>query len=64
MILLLPILWLILWAAIGVVICALLSLPVGTRVVKTAIGIFVFGAILLPLVSWMVLNFVRRVNED
>lgn len=64
MILLPPILWLIFWAVVSVVVCALLNLPPGTRMLETAAGIFLCGGILLPLAGWLLLKFARRARED
>jgi cation transporter-like permease len=60
MILLPVFLWLIVWAILSVVICALLGLPPGTKMLETAAIIFVCGGILLPLVGWLLLKFARR----
>ena len=65
MILLPPIIWLIVWAVIAVVACALLGLPPGAKMLETAAVIFLGGGVLLPLASWLLFKIVhhKRVQD-
>lgn len=63
MILLPVILWLIVWAIIAVVICSVMGLPFGTRMLETAAGIFVCGGLLLPLAGLVILRYARHRRE-
>jgi cation transporter-like permease len=63
-ILLPPLIWLIVWAILSVVVCALLGLPPGTKMLETALATFIVGVILLPLAGWLAVKFARRARED
>ncbi|MGB9429318.1 MAG: hypothetical protein WCC11_05490 [Gammaproteobacteria bacterium] len=56
--------WLIAWIVTSVVICALLGLQPGTKMLETAGMIFVCGGILLPLLGWLIIKFAHRARQD
>ncbi|MGH8370775.1 MAG: hypothetical protein ACRESC_07310 [Gammaproteobacteria bacterium] len=62
MILLLPILWLLLWAVIGVLTCAFLGLAPAAAL-RTGSLIFVLGGFGLPIAGWLVLLGSRRIRS-
>jgi len=63
MIILLPILWLVLWAVISVTVCAILGLP-PAQALHTGGWIFLAGSCGLPLVGWLVWRGSRAFRQQ
>ena len=64
MILLLPILWLVIWAVISVAGDAVPGLLAGTKMLETAAEIFVCGGLLLPLTGWLAFRCAHPARQD
>lgn len=62
MILLLPILWLLLWATVSVFICAWLGLA-PTVALRTGGIIFLSGGLGLPVAGWLARRGSRRIRR-